>query len=206
MFGDVRQARLRRVDGSKPARRGDLSVVCKGRVHELWKKRFWLVSTPTAGFLFHNTALNEGLLASASQFNYVRGLGRAASPYALRPASNEQEDAWESVRLARARLLPSRADAIFLYDDLQVVRYLLENWCRGDTRHVIEVRVVKGARLHKADMRWLDSVPDEWPELAARYWTGEMTGHPLPEVLVDGAIYVPRWREPPFGIGAGLPK
>ncbi len=184
MFGDVRQARLRRVDGSKPARRGDLSVVCKGRVHELWKKRFWLVSTPTAGFLFHNTALNEGLLASASQFNYVRGLGRAASPYALRPASNEQEDAWESVRLARARLLPSRADAIFLYDDLQVVRYLLENWCRGDTRHVIEVRVVKGARLHKADMRWL--------ELGARRVAG-----------AGGALLDRRDDRPPSARGAG---
>ncbi len=167
--------------------------------------RFWLVSTPTAGFLFHNAALGEGLVASASRFNYVRGIGRAASP-ALRPGSNAQEEAWETVRRARNRILPSRANSLFLYDDLRVVRYMLDQWCRGQMRHIIEVRVVKGARLHKADTRWLDSVADEWPALAARYWSGEMTSDPLAEVLVDGAIYIPRWREAPFGIGAGLPR
>jgi hypothetical protein len=33
-----------------------------------------------------------------------------------------------------------------------------------------------------------------------RYWRGEMTDNPMPEIFVDGGLYFPGWKSPPFGL------
>jgi hypothetical protein len=52
--------------------------------------------------------------------------------------------------------------------------------------------------MHLGDARWLDLFEIRNPEKCAlAYWQGEMTEEPLPEVVVHGHIFFPRWEEFP---------
>jgi hypothetical protein len=45
---------------------------------------------------------------------------------------------------------------------------------------------------HRADGRWIeDSNPDRWRANAERYWRGKMSSDRLPEIIVQGAVYLP---------------
>jgi hypothetical protein len=108
------------------------------------------------------------------------------------------------VRVAEYPHVPSRRGTIFLFDDLQFAERARDTWFPGEQRHLLEARIIKGSRVHRADAKWLDSTREHWEENARWYWSGDMTADPRPEVLIDGAVYFPGWRDPPFGRLAGL--
>lgn len=70
-------------------------------------------------------------------------------------------------------------------------------------RNILRVQVTAGSKVWIADTKLHDCQPAEWSVNARRYWTGQTTGEPEFEVLVDGTVYFPDWRAKPFGMGAG---
>jgi hypothetical protein len=53
--------------------------------------------------------------------------------------------------------------------------------------------------MHKADSLWLNARAEQFEENAEKYWEGEMTESPFPEVIVNGALYFPDWESFPTG-------
>lgn len=182
-----------------------MTVTCRGQTYHLMPEPFWHLSHPTAGFLLHNVPLAEGLCVTISEVNRLPDLESAISLYGLRAKSDEKEIVWEAVRSTLNPNLPGRRGAMFLFDNLKVARSAMLLWFPREQRDLLEARVVQGSRLHKADAKWLDCDRDRWKECARNYWSGAMTDDPVPEVLVDGAVYFPGWRSPPFGRRPGTP-
>lgn len=57
--------------------------------------------------------------------------------------------------------------------------------------------MLAGSVIHRADTNWLNSSPNEWPVAAQKYWEGQMSNTPFPEVLVHRALYFPGWESFP---------
>jgi hypothetical protein len=72
-------------------------------------------------------------------------------------------------------------------------------WWNG-ARIILEAQIVSGANVGTFDARQLDASPDQWEAAARRYWAGEMTTDPRPEVLVDGQAQLVGW-EPHARLG-----
>ncbi|MCH8203133.1 MAG: hypothetical protein IH996_08510 [Proteobacteria bacterium] len=176
------------------------AVVCRGQTYNLLLDRYWHLSHPEAGFLLHNTVLSEGLCMSISAITRMPNMEFAVSLYAMKTMTDEKEKVWEEVQLENDEKLPSRCGAVFLFDDRGIATQMLGTWFRNEPRHLLEVRVVQGSKMHRADTKWLDCTNDRWRRNAQRYWAGEMTANPVPEVLVDGKVYFPGWREAPFKV------
>ena len=69
---------------------------------------------------------------------------------------------------------------------------------------LLKVRVDRNAKILRADAGWLDAQESQWTSNATRYWKGEMTADPHPEIIVEGAVYFPDWQDPPFGKFVGI--
>ena len=103
-----------------------------------------------------------------------------------------RELVWENIRLAEFRGEPSRWRCLFLIEREEEVR----EWLRvlgfqPMTHWIVKLRVT--GRILKADSRFLagDSEPlPVWYDKARRYWRGEVTENPLPEVLFEGKVTV----------------
>jgi hypothetical protein len=173
-----------------------------GQIHKLRRVWYWHLTSATGSFLLHNARLGHGVCTSISAVRRA-GLEHAATEYGAL-LNVEKENAWERVRQVVDPNLPTRQHALFLFDDKAAADRALQTWFPNQERHLIEARVVTTARTHRADSHWLDCQQPQWDENAERYWRGEMTADPLTEIVVDGAVYFPGWKDPPFGIGAGL--
>src|SRR5258707_1293417 len=103
------------------------TVTCKGQTYALLPAPYWHVAHSTAGFLFHNVTLYEGLCWSISVYNRS-GVEGAVSPYALRAMNDEKERVWEETRLTVAPQLPSRKGAIFLVESLDLSQRIAREW------------------------------------------------------------------------------
>jgi hypothetical protein len=181
-------------------------VMCLGRRHILLPGCFWHLVHPGLGLVLNNAFLAEGLCTSISLMQRLPGGEGITSPYAIRAVTDEKEQIWEDARREHHQNLPSRIGAIFLFDDKDLAERAMRHWFPQERRLMVPARIVQGALIHRGDSRWLDGERGRWRDYAARYWAGEMTSDPLPEVLVDGHVYFPGWREPPFGKGEGLPR
>jgi hypothetical protein len=132
------------------------------------------------------------------------GLEDAATFYGALNQHQDKEAIWEQIRLKDFGSLPTRQHALFLFNDEEQASTACKSWFVGQDRVIVEARIVRGATFHRADAVWLEGKPETWPLNAANYWRGKMTAYPRPEVIVDGAVYFPDWREKPFGLFAGL--
>jgi len=179
------------------------TVVCRDQTYVLLPKEYWHLVHPTKGDMFHNAYLQEGLLRSASAISRIDGLELVVSPYSLTAMTDDKEQVWERVRASSFGSLPSRVRALFLLDSKDIVTRVLREWFGNEGRHVVKSRIVAMSAFHRADAKWLDCLENDWEDHARRYWSGEMSDDPIPEVLVDGAVYFPDWREPPFGMLQG---
>lgn len=180
------------------------SVVSRGKLYKLQSEPYWHLAHPTAGFLLNNVALSEGICWSISAINRMTGLINAISPYAWKVMSDRKEQVWERIRTEVNPELPSRKGAIFLFDREDLILDIMAKWFPTEMRHLLEVRVVSGGKIHRTDSKWLDCEEDRWEENAYQYWCGDIMVDPVPEVLIDGAVYFLRWQRPPFGMGEGL--
>lgn len=180
------------------------TVTVRGQIYELLPGELWHLATPSS-LLLNNAYLSKGIISSISDINRIPGLENAVSPYALKAMNDAKEAAWEKTRLSIGVYLPSRLGAFYLFDNDIVAQTVAPTWFSNETeRHLLEVRVVRGARILRGDARLLDCDQTAWETASRRYWNGEMTADPLPEILVDGMLYFPYWDRPPFGIGAGF--
>jgi len=182
-----------------PAQRNE-TVICRGQPVRLLPQQFWHLVHPTAGLVLNNAFLGEGFCSSMSVICRMPGLEKVGSPYGFKAKVDDKEQTWERVRTSEYPNLPSRCGAFFLFDDRQFAEQLRDRWFPGEDRIIVSVQIVEGSRVHRADAKWLDATPDRWEENARRYWSSEVTTDQRPEVLVDGAVYFPGWRDRPFGL------
>lgn len=182
------------------------SVVSKGKLYKLQEEPYWHLAHPTAGFLLNNVALSEGICWSISAINRMPGLMNAMSPYTWRIMNDRKEQVWERIRTEVNPELPSRKGAIFLFDREDLILDIMSKWFPTEMRHLLDVRVVSGGKMHRGDSKWLDCAEDLWEKNAYQYWSGGLMDNPVPEVLIEGAVYFPGWKRPPFAVGEGLPK
>ena len=178
-------------------------VTCRGQQYSLLPEGYWHLADPS-GLVLNNAFVSEGICRSVFAVNRMPGLAKAVSPYGLRSMQDKKEQCWETARQSENDNLPSRIGAVFLLESEELAKKLSALWFGAEQRIQLRARVIAGSRLHTADARWLDCTEESWNEHATRYWRGDMSDDPLPEVLVDGIVYFPDWRESPFGVGAGL--
>jgi hypothetical protein len=179
------------------------TITAHGRTYELRQERYWHLTPRHGAYLLHNAYVGQGICWSTSAVRREPGLGQAITMYGAF-GNVDKESAWERIRQVVDNNLPPRQHALFLFDDEAMVDHARQTWFPGQDRLLLEARIANGARVYRAESRWLDCHQPQWDENAARYWRGEMTANPFPEIVVDGPVYFPGWKQSPFGIGAGL--
>lgn len=175
------------------------TILARGRTLTLLPGVFWHLAN-NHSLIFYNARLGEGLLATISLVRLVEGDDRFASPYTLR-ASDPKEELWDEVRRELDPSLPGRTDgSFFAFETEDQADARAADWFSSEPRHKVKVRLVAGSRFIRVDGAWLDGDAHLWRGNAGRYWRGEMSTNPKPEILVMGLLYFPDWKEPPFGM------
>ena len=116
----------------------------------------------------------------------------------------EKENAWEASGRSSIKTSRARQHALFFFDDEGMAERARLSWFPGEDRLLIEAHLIETPSSTVPISRWLNCQPPQWEVSAGRYWRGEMSDDPLPEIVVDGAVYFPGWKEKPFGLFAGL--
>lgn len=171
-------------------------VSCRGRDYSLQPGVFYHLADE---ILLWNVRLHEGLCPSVSVLNEAEAEHGFVTMYGAFRGQSAKERLWESIREADFPEVPTRQNGFFLFESGQAVQTAREEWFPHDPRPVVEVRIVTGSVVHRADARWLDAVQADWNEASRRYWTGDMTDDPRVEIILKGLVYFPGWREHPFG-------
>ena len=174
------------------------SIVWQGKECQLLPSTFYHLAHQDS-HLFWNVFLSKGFLISDSVTALTEGLQDVTTPYAFSRQDDPKEKLWERIRESEYPQKPSRKKAFFLFDEQDTALHAKETWFPGEERRILNVRVLCGSMLHRGDSRWLDSFVNEWEENARKYWAGEMTKDPTPEVILHGVAFFPDWEEPPFG-------
>jgi hypothetical protein len=172
-----------------------------GATYQLRPEKYWH-GVRSDSHLLHNVHLGEGVTHSIS-FHRKNG-EHAVSPYGFVRGPSPKETSWDETRKAIAPDAPTRVHALFLFDEERIARDIVATWFVGEDRTLLKARVDLKAKILRVDARWLDAHEPQWTANASRYWRGEMTADPRPEIIVEGAVYFPDWRDPPFGKFAGL--
>lgn len=121
----------------------------------------------------------------------------AQTLYSLARITDTKEALFEEIRRTRYPHRPPRLKSLYVFDDYALVHRALTEWFPTAKKIVYECRILVGAVTHKADTNWLNCLPNQWTVNAQRYWEGEMSDAPFPEVLVHGALYFPSWESFP---------
>ena len=140
----------------------------------------------------HNTRLRKGYLYTGEQLSGIDP-GMILSPYTAFTSERRKEDVWEAVRKQEFPRLPSRHDALFLFENEADLQKAWIKWWNGQSRRTLRAQIVEGALVHKADSRFLDCHESEWEENARRYWSELQTEDPIFEIVVQGRLYFPDW-------------
>jgi hypothetical protein len=165
-------------------------IVARNILYPLLPEPYWHVTPQRGSNLLNNAYLGEVICWSISAIR-ASGLDGAVTLYGHLNQNRNKEAVWEQIRVERFPALPTRQHALFLFDDEAIANHARVTWFAGQDRVVVEARVVRNANLHRADATLLDGQPDQWESNAARYWRGEMTPAPRPEIVVEGAVYFP---------------
>ncbi len=169
-------------------------VVARNVKYEIDDTAYWHVAARNS-LVFHNARLGEGIFWGASATAQLPGLQNVISPYAAYHADREKEAVFEGVRACEFPGRPSRMKAFFLFDSLTRAEEAQRSWFGQEDRIVVETRIVAGSNRHRADARLLDAHKADWEANARRYWSGEVTADPRPEVIVHGLLYFPEWEK-----------
>jgi hypothetical protein len=164
----------------------------------VYNRPYWHLVSPN-GFFYHNVRLARGELVSVSAIAADPYLEKAQTPYSMARLADVKEAVFENVREAQFPDRPQRLKALFVFDDLSLAERALKEWFPNEQRLLHECRIVCGSNIHKADALWLNASAEQFEENAAKYWQGEMTASPFPEVIVSGALYFPDWESFPGG-------
>ncbi len=177
----------------------DTSIVTTFRGPCVVRNRpYWHVVSPH-GFFHRNVRCGRGELASVSFMAADPNLQNAQTPYSMARLSDFKEAVFENVRDAQFPNRPPRLKALFVFEEVALAEHALQEWFSKEQKLVHECRVLCGSNIHKADSRWLDAPVEQFEGNVARYWEGEMTESPFPEIIVNGALYFPGWERFPAG-------
>lgn len=138
-------------------------------------------------------ALRGLLLGMATSDHITQAINAFAIAHTRRQRNLELT--WERVRGDQFSTRPSRRRCLFLFDARTVEEGRERAHRMGvyDVCHEVELVEPATARVHTADARWLDhKIPLATAERGARYWRGDMTGDPMVETLIEGAVRVVR--------------
>jgi hypothetical protein len=178
----------------------EISIVTTFRGPRIVHNRpYWHLASFKSVF-YHNVRCGRGELASISCAIAANpGLENAQTPYSMSRLSDVKEAVFENVRRAKFPDRPQRLKALFVFDDRALAERALKEWFTNEQRPFHECRIVIESNIHKADSLWLNASAEQFEENAAKYWQGEMTARPFPEVIVNGALYFPDWESFPAG-------
>jgi hypothetical protein len=114
------------------------------------------------------------------------------SPYEAFTRERPKEECFEQLRAREFPGCPSRLGCIFLFPTRESAEARNAAWWNG-ARVILEARIVSAASAGIFDARQLDAPADQWEPAARRYWSGDLTADPRPEVLVDGEVQLVGW-------------
>ncbi len=146
------------------------------------------------GSLLHNAKLGKGMTMTISVLAEILHNDGFATPYAILNAQPQKEEVWERIRALTYPTRPTRKRALFCFDEEELARRAKDLWFPTENRQLVKVRLTEETNAFRADSRWLDSVEADWAANTDQYWHGRMTEHPLPEVIVNGLVYLPEWQ------------
>jgi hypothetical protein len=181
------------------------TITAGHRTYNLRPESYWHLTSAHVGFVLNNAYLGHGICWSISAVRRSPEMGGAGTTYGAL-MNVDKENAWERVRETVDKNLPTRQHAFFLFDDKAMAGRSCQTWFPGEDRLLLDARIDVNALIHRGDSRWPNCHQSQWNANAMRYWLGEMSADSLPEIVVDGAVYFPGWKDPPFGIGAGFPR
>lgn len=152
-----------------------------------------------ASWLFYNNVrVGKGALLSVSAgIEAEPHIQNAHTPYSLARLDDEKEALFEEIRRTKYPHCPSRLKTLYVFDDYALVLRALNEWFQNQNMTIHECRILVGSVTHKVDTGWLNSWPNEWPVAAQRYWEGQLSDNPFPEVLVHGSLYFSGWESFP---------
>lgn len=167
-------------------------------IEEIDDTTYWHLvpaSGTSAHILFNNAIVGKGLIHSVSfMVELDPNLANAQTPYSIGTSEAEKERVFEEVRLARFSTLPSRIKAFYVFPSAEVAQRAQREWFASDPKVLLRAWIAQGSKVHQGDAQLLRGSRDSWSGNADRYWSGEMTGDPFPEVLVHGSLYFPDWK------------
>jgi len=166
---------------------------------EIDEKPYWHLVPPSgtyADIFKNNVRVGKGALLSVSAgIEAEPHLENAHTPYSLSRRDDKKEKVFEEVRQKSFPMCPSRLKTIYVFDDYALVERALKEWFSKEPKMVYECRIMTGSITHRADTTWLNCSSEQWVNCAYKYWSGEMSNDPFPEVRVHGVLYFPKWVE-----------
>jgi len=164
---------------------------------ETYTNQFWhLVDTRDPNLLHHNAKLAKGVIHSVSHtVNRDPKLEGIVTLYSLLNSNNPKEKLFEAIRANQFNELPSRFNAFYVFDDYQLAERASGEWFSNNNKEIEECQLLPNCKIHKADTGWLDCKEYQWEDYAHKYWGGKMCESPFPEILVEGTIFFPSWKE-----------
>jgi hypothetical protein len=161
---------------------------------------FFHAFNPTDPMFRHNLYVGRGRLSSASAVRDADpALAGIMSPYQALTQHREKEECFEQVRLREFPELPTRLGCIFLFLTREGADRGNAEWWNG-VNVILEARIVSAVSVGTFDARQLEALSDQWEAAARRYWAGEFTADPRPEVVLCGTIQLAGW-EPHARLG-----
>lgn len=143
---------------------------------------------------YHNVRLGKGAIFSISAVIETDPcITNAQTPYSSNRINDAKEMIFEKIRRNKFPNHPPRLKIFYVFDDSSLANRALIEWFPNENRIIHECRIIPGAIIHKVDAALLNASTDQWAKNAERYWKGEMTEQPFPEVLVHGGLYFPDW-------------
>lgn len=148
---------------------------------------------PNDGMFCHNIALSKGQLIAVSLARQAHPEWEGIlSPYEAFTREREKETIFERVRASIYPNCPPRLGSIFLFPTREAADKANSDWW-SNQRQILLAKIVQAPRVGTFDAKLLDATSDEWEKSAHRYWSGEMTYNPSPEVLIDGIVQLYGW-------------
>jgi hypothetical protein len=160
---------------------------------------YWHLMPTTGGLIRNNARVGKGVVWSVSAIALLPGLSRAVTHYSVGATAKPKELFWEQVRAESYPALPSRFKSLYCFETRDFADRAARDWFGNEVRIPLELRIATAAIIHRCDAMLLERPETEWKQSAERYWNGEMTDSPFPEMLVHGAVYFPDWEQFPMG-------
>jgi len=156
---------------------------------------YWHLIPEHGGLFYNNVRVGKGALLSVTAgIQAEPHLENAQTPYSLNTIHDAKERVFEEIRLKHYPTCPPRLKTLYVFDDPDIAERARAEWFRDEPKIVHECRILAGSVVHRADSIWLNCPRSDWQACAHRYWRGDVSENPFPEVLVHGALYFPDWQ------------